>query len=255
MIRVSRLDPVAHEEGAMVQTSSTSTTVGEDRGPQVTLSPSFDGKDVLYVSDGLNIISTSTYALGTLATGGTANSTPQPSNLTKLQTVCLEIRNSAYTEGRHCFHVYKPSNPDGDSTYDYRVGWWTGSSHAKCCNDLTRVRDWAWEPSDAPAYQSTTTWSPNGTTNPSSCATRTISLGVSHGGANASVSSSFNKCPDSFGPESITSDRFHFAWVGGVDNATWIGTSGGYEWKYKPSLGWKVNINFYNRYCTPDWLC
>lgn len=259
LIVITRPDPSDHEQGALLEepdasSSSTSTTSGSDVFPVIEIGPAYDGKDVKWASTGGTLKKVGTYSLGALGSGGSANGAPVTNNLTKIQTHCLQI-DSAYTEGYHCLHIYKPSSPDGDSTYDYRIGWWTGSSHAKCCNDLTKVRDMIWFPSDAPSGMAITNWRPTGTTYPGSCSTETTSLTVGHGGVNGTVSSSYEKCAERYGPDGVGATNFHFAWWGNKDKATWVGMGGGAEWRFQPSNGWKIRFNFRQNYCTPDWAC
>lgn len=252
---ISRPDPLPHDEGASIQTSSSTTPVeGDDIAATVDWTIADEGKDVEYVTDGVNVLSVTQYPLGTLNSSGSANSSPTTKNMTKVGTKCYKI-DSPYTYGYHCLHGYKPSVNDGDPTYNYRVAWWTGSSRAKCCNDLKRIRDKFWAPAGAPSGQQIIKWAPSGTSNPSACNTRTVTVSASYQGVGASVSSSHSRCPDRFGPDAVSGNRFDFGWWGERDRNWWVGMAGGLEFRFKPANGYKYKATFDHRYCTPDWLC
>lgn len=238
-------------------TAAADFTLGENTF-EIAIDDTMDGSDYLYQLNAGVPQLVATYPLGYLESSGDrtgpASGNPSSSNMTRTQVHCIENTN-AYAEGYHCLHIYKPSQPDGSSTYNYRYAWWTGSDHAKCCNDLNEVRNSVWFPSDAPAAQEVIAWKPNGTAQPTSCNSVTLTLNASRGGVGLSVGSTFTRCQSWYGPHSVGPRNFSFKWTGEKDNATWIGMGGGLEFRYPQGQGWKLRASTYHKWCTPDWAC
>lgn len=131
-----------------------------------------------------------------------------------------------------CWDRYKFS--DSSNTYNYRLVWSSsGSAHG---GNFSHHLDQAQNQTDYEGSSNNlTNWSPDQSQPYSSCQQVTVGLGLTGAGVNASISSTFNVCPDRFGIQfvDLPSDRYYFGWEGnkgcGGGSCDYIGIAGGSE--------------------------
>jgi hypothetical protein len=205
-----------------------------------------DGYDYLMSWNGTRWVQSSRGGLGTLATN-TAAANPMATNgLVLLKTICKQFLTSVNVQGKHCFRKYRPSGGDGDPNHFYRLWWVTGSVAAKSGRKLLRVRDGF---NTTTAGASFVDWRPVGTTNPGSCFQTTASLGLSHWGISASISTSFTVCPETFGPSYVGDKLFRFHWTGKRSAGNYVGAGGGALYQIPNGATAKFGVGVIAVYC------
>lgn len=259
LLDVGRSEPQTQTTGTAVATENPTATRQTFQAEPLPITPAMEGADYTYrLNDAGVAVLTGRYALGTLNeadVAGGGNDGPTIKNLKKTMLQCVDVDLTS-VEGYVCIGVYKPTNGDGSATYNYRVLWWSGTQHAKQGHDMEQIKYQNWFPSTAPASQTNTEYhAPFQTVNPSACNKVTLSLGWTRGPVSVGISETFRRCPDRFGPDKKDHNTFWAGWYGEKDWATWVGLTGGNEFRFKDGANWQVEWRPYYATCSPDWWC
>lgn len=256
LVGIGRPDPQMQTTGTTV--AAVTPTINEREDAPIHATGAMDGQEYTWGQNDLGVaVLTGAHPPGTLnldSSNGQAAGPTTTKNLSRTQVHCRFWHIEAM-ESYQCVYIYKPTNGDGSSTWNYRFFWRTGSEHAKPGWELHRAIYKQWYGDTAPVKQEVIAWNPSSTAEPTGCNMIHLALNVTLNGFGLSAGTDFKRCDSRYGLERVHENAHWFKWEGEKNSQTWIGMTGGHEFRYPQGSDWDVYWNTRYRLCAPDYSC